>query len=106
MSRISILSAVGLMVGLLTAAGQGPATSAPARPPAPSEEESSAEKLVRQNCSVCHSFRLVESQRLNRANWEWVMDDMVNKYGALWISKDDQARIIDYLVEHYGPEKK
>ncbi len=61
--------------------------------------------LVQQHCSPCHSLRLVTAQRLDRANWEWVMDDMVNKYGARWITEELQKVIIDYLVEHYGPEK-
>ncbi len=122
MRWISILAAVGLTAGLVMPSpvcssmaegatpapetgGQGEATSAPVRPPAASQDKPSVEKLAIQHCSVCHSFQLVESQRLNRANWEWVMDDMVNKYGAVWISKEDQERIIDYLVERYGPEK-
>ena len=61
--------------------------------------------LVRGHCSPCHSMRLVTQQRLDRLNWEWVMEDMVKKYGATWISKALQKEIIDYLVEHYGPDK-
>ena len=122
MRWMSVLSAVGVTAAIVMTspicswtaevatptpenAGQGAATSAPVQPPPPTDEKLSADKLARRNCSVCHSFQLVESQRLNRATWEWVMDDMVNKFGAVWISQDDQARIIDYLVEHYGPEK-
>lgn len=62
-------------------------------------------EVVRGNCSPCHSIRLVTQQRLDRANWEWVMEDMVKKYGATWISKDLQKIIIDYLVKHYGPDQ-
>jgi hypothetical protein len=38
--------------------------------------------VVRGHCSVCHSYDLVEQQRLDRANWDWVMDDMIDKYGT------------------------
>ena len=61
--------------------------------------------VVRGHCSVCHSYRLVEQQRLDRANWEWVMDDMIDKYGATWIDPGLREAIVDYLVEHQGPER-
>ena len=60
---------------------------------------------VRGHCSVCHSYELVEAQRLDRANWEWVMDDMIDKYGATWIDPGLREAIVDYLVEHQGPER-
>jgi hypothetical protein len=47
----------------------------------------------------------VEQQRLDRANWEWVMDDMIDKYGATWIDPVLRERIVDYLVEHHGRER-
>jgi hypothetical protein len=55
-------------------------------------------------CSACHSLELVQSQRLTRPDWEWVMEDMVGKYGGSWITPQEQKQIIDYLVEHYGPD--
>ncbi len=45
------------------------------------------------------------SQRLDRATWEWVVSDMVDKYGASWITEEQQKIIIDYLVENYGPNR-
>jgi hypothetical protein len=72
-----------------------PATASAAEP-LPSD-------VVRGHCSVCHSYRLVEQQRLDRANWDWVMDDMIDKYGATWIDPTLRERIVDYLVEHHGP---
>lgn len=61
--------------------------------------------VVRGHCSVCHSYSLVESQRLDRANWDWVMDDMIDKYGATWIDPILRKRMVDYLVAHHGPER-
>ncbi|MGH7279436.1 MAG: hypothetical protein ACREJG_12225 [Candidatus Rokuibacteriota bacterium] len=60
-------------------------------------------ETVRGHCSVCHSFQLVESQQLDRANWEWVMEDMIVKYGATWIDDRLRDRMVDYLVKHHGP---
>jgi hypothetical protein len=62
-------------------------------------------EVVRGHCSVCHSFRLVEQQRLDRANWDWVMEDMIVKYGATWIDERLREQMVDYLVEHYGPQR-
>lgn len=81
----------------LPARAADPATAS-RRPPLPPE-------TVRGHCSVCHSFELVEQQRLDRANWDWVMEDMIVKYGATWIDEEFRARLVDYLVEHYGPER-
>ena len=32
-------------------------------------------------------------------------EDMVEQFGAGWITPPEQTAIIDYLVAHYGPEK-
>ena len=43
------------------------------------------------------------AQRLDRANWEWVIDDM-KEFGCSKIVEDKyKAKIVDYLVENYGP---
>ena len=82
---------------------------APARaqtvPAAAPKAEGLPVEVVRGHCSVCHSYSLVEQQRLDRANWDWVMDDMIVKYGATWIDPVLRERIVDYLVEHHGPER-
>ena len=33
------------------------------------------------------------------------MEDMVEQFGAGWVTPQEQTAIIAYLVEHYGPEK-
>ena len=72
----------------------------------PSQKEiAQGKKLFEAHCPVCHSLELPRSQHLDRNNWEWVMDDMVNKYGAKWITPAQQKLIIDYLVAKHGPQK-
>lgn len=63
------------------------------------------EELFRAHCSICHSLKLAQSQQLDRANWEWVVDDMVTEFGASWIGPTERTILLDYLVEHYGPGK-
>lgn len=74
-------------------------------PPPPVSADASAKQLFETHCGACHSLDLPRSQRLDRNTWRWVMDDMVNKYGATWITDAQQTRIIEYLVEHYGPDR-
>ncbi len=86
--------------GPITAAAE----AAPQKPPTVPTRES-PQKLFENNCSGCHSLELPMSQRLDRATWEWVVSDMVDTYGASWITEVQQQMIIDYLVENYGPNR-
>ena len=70
------------------------------------EQELTTEELFVAYCSACHSLELVESQRLDRANWEWVMSDMVGEYGGAWITEQEQKILVDYLVDNYGPRPR
>ena len=76
-------------------------------PPKPPELEpgASAKEIFEANCSACHSLDLPTSQRLDRKTWRWVVDDMVNQYGATWLTPEQQETIIDYLAENYGPNR-
>ena len=96
---------MALLFLLLTLpAGRGQATEAQSPPP-PTAADASPEQLFETHCSVCHSLELPRSQRLDRNTWRWVMDDMVNQFGATWINERQQRLIIDYLAEHYGPDR-
>jgi mono/diheme cytochrome c family protein len=86
---------LGLLLPLLAGAEEGGL----------SDRLAEGKKRFEIHCGTCHSLALPKSQRLNRANWEWVIDDMVNQYGAEWLTEEDQALILDYLVHAYGPEK-
>jgi cytochrome c5 len=103
-SRAALLAVLLVVAGPL---GAPRLVGAPARAQETGTAAAMAEPLppevVRGHCSVCHSYALVAQQRLDRANWDWVMEDMIDKYGATWISPRLRARIVDYLVEHHGP---
>ena len=66
----------------------------------------SGKELFEVHCQVCHSLALPEKQRLSRQNWEWVVDDMVNKYGMNWVSPSDQKKIVDHLAANFKPKKR
>lgn len=67
------------------------------------QSQDQGEVLYRGLCGACHSLQLPDSQRLNRANWEWVLDDMVEKFGCP-MTDEQRALILEYLVEHRGPD--
>ncbi|MDA3868877.1 MAG: cytochrome c-552 like protein [Gammaproteobacteria bacterium] len=65
----------------------------------------STKELFETHCSTYHSLELPRSQRLDRKTWRWVVDDMVNEFGATWITEKQQVAIIDYRVKNYGPNR-
>lgn len=106
MKRVTLLAVLSIVAGPF---GAPPLFDAAVHAQAPGaatvKEEALPTAVVQGHCGVCHSYQLVEQQRLNRANWEWVMDDMIDKYGATWIDPPLREQIVDYLVEHHGPEQ-
>lgn len=83
-----------------TAEGSQTAPKAPQAAP-----NASPQQLFQTHCGACHSLDLPRSQRLDRGTWRWVVDDMVNQFGASWITPQQQKSIIDYLAENYGPDR-
>jgi hypothetical protein len=98
----------GLDLGIPVGGGATPAADiSPAQPASPGRDSELApddEALYRQNCQPCHSLDLVEHQRLDRDDWEWVLDDMIEVYGASWIKPKQKSRLLEFLVERFGPE--
>lgn len=62
------------------------------------------QELFEQVCSTCHNLNLPKSQRLDRPTWEWVVGDMVEN-GCKFVDRRVKDRIVDYLVENYGPSR-
>ena len=79
--------------------------------PAPAETDSktglamgSGFEVVRLHCTVCHSARLVTQNRANRAGWRAMIRWMQETQG-LWPLGEQEAVVLDYLAEHYGPQR-
>lgn len=68
-----------------------------------SEELRQGKQLFDGICAACHSLDLPRSQRLTRLDWEWVLEDMVKKYGCP-IDEEQGELILEYLVEFHGPD--
>jgi mono/diheme cytochrome c family protein len=71
-------------------------------PAHPLERLAAGKELFEQHCGICHGLELPASQRLDRAAWEWVVEDMVG-YGMTWLSPAQRELIVHYLAAEHGP---
>ena len=56
-------------------------------------------------CSVCHSERIVAQQGLTRADWEELLEQMVEEHGMSPVEEPDLGRVLGYLTANYGPDR-
>ncbi len=62
-------------------------------------------ELVKANCTVCHSAKLVTQMRGEREDW-LEMIRWMQKTQNLWqFPRQIEAAILDYLVVHYAPKR-
>jgi len=120
----TIVSLAVLLASLFAACGgpvpsQGEPTAAPtatleekesieAPTPTPQEEEpteepasTEGESLLQERCTVCHGLSRVTQVQKTREKWEQTVARMVGKGAQL--NADEQATLIEYLAETYGP---
>ncbi|HSF95475.1 MAG TPA: c-type cytochrome [Thermohalobaculum sp.] len=57
-------------------------------------------------CGACHSLRLVTQQGLDADRWDGLMDWMTEKQGMAELEKAERRRIVAYLAEHFGPNRR
>lgn len=57
-------------------------------------------------CGSCHSIDLVLQQGLSRPVWEEVLVEMVRDQEMVPLQPDIRAKVLDYLEEYYGPDRK
>jgi cytochrome c len=62
------------------------------------------QELVFYACTGCHSLMIIQQQDFSRRVWSEVLDWMVEQQGMAELPPEDEAIILDYLVEHYGYE--
>ena len=60
-------------------------------------------KVVRANCTTCHSGKLIAQNRADREGWRQMIRWMQETQG-LWDLGANETVILDYLTTHYAPE--
>ena len=93
------LVAYGLAVALILSASLLLACGGPAPAAAPSSSEGAS--ILGERCTVCHSLDRVEQKQKTREEWTTTVTRMIGKGAEL--SESEQATVIDYLTETYGP---
>lgn len=62
-------------------------------------------QLVVQNCTTCHSSKLISQNRMNLAGWtstiKWMQETQ-----NLWDLGDNEETILAYLATNYAPTEK
>ena len=56
-------------------------------------------------CTACHSERIVAQQGLTRADWEELLEQMVEENGMTPIEEPDLECVLSYLATRYGPDR-
>ena len=62
--------------------------------------EGKGKEKVTQFCTSCHGHEYFVDQKLNRKEWDDVVDDMQRK--GLDLKKADRDEILDYLLANFG----
>ncbi len=61
--------------------------------------------VVKQNCTSCHSGKLITQNRMDRESWvgtiRWMQE--TQNLGPLY---DNEEKILDYFEKYYPPQKK
>ncbi|MEM9001673.1 MAG: monoheme cytochrome C [Bacteroidota bacterium] len=60
---------------------------------------------VIQNCTQCHSAKLVTQNRMSKEGWEATITWMQETQN-LWDLGANQEKIVSYLAKNYGPQRK
>jgi hypothetical protein len=60
---------------------------------------------VIQNCTQCHSAKLVTQNRMSEEGWEATITWMQETQN-LWDLGGNQEKIVSYLAKNYGPQRK
>lgn len=60
-------------------------------------------ELVRANCTVCHSPKIITQTRLSRDEWRATLRWMQATQGLWSFPAATEKQILDYLSRHYGP---
>ena len=56
-------------------------------------------------CSACHSLKLVVQQGLSRADWEELLDWMVEEQEMEPLEAGDKAKVLGYLAKHFNTDR-
>lgn len=106
--KISHANVALVLAMLIAGTAVAHAASKPAPPPLPaapapgqSPAKASADlALLQEHCAACHTIDTVTAQNKTADEWAETMDRMIDH--GLQISPEDNKKVTDFLVAHYG----
>jgi len=63
-------------------------------------------KVVKQQCSTCHSLNMVIQNKASRQGWLDTIRWMQNTQGMTLLNKSSEEIILNYLAKNYPSNKK
>ena len=84
--------------------GERPATLPAAGSRIPPLPDGDGRAVAQQSCLPCHSADVLRQQRLTERQWSASLTKMKG-WGAE-LREEDQARLLTYLAQHFGPENR
>jgi mono/diheme cytochrome c family protein len=104
--KISYANGALLIASLIagTAVAQGAAKPTKPTPPAAQAAAKLADDtaLLQEHCSSCHTVDQVTARNKTADEWAETMDRMIDH--GMQLSPEDNKRIQEFLVAHYGPK--
>jgi len=58
------------------------------------------------NCTACHSLQQFAQQRMDRNEWDALLDWMVEKNGMHPMEPWARTQVLNYLATHFGPDEQ
>jgi len=112
-SGIGAIAYINFWPQNVTEAGFDPSTMAPLPPPSIVDGldvetgliAGKNYKLVKQNCTYCHSAKLITQNRMDRSGWETTIKWMQETQNLPPLY-DNEEPILDYLSTYYAPKKR
>jgi mono/diheme cytochrome c family protein len=97
---VRALACCALVVAAVACKRSAPAPAPPKPAALSAEARALAQQTIEQNCQMCHSLDLVQSQRLARAAWEKELKKMIG-WGAP-VPPEEVGAAATVLAEQYG----
>ena len=91
------------MLALLSLPALPAAAQGSARPHVELPDEP-VRSAIFENCSACHGIDVYAYNALDRAGWQALIDMQHKQPRGMAVSAANEAILLDYLVENFGPE--
>lgn len=62
-------------------------------------------EVVKQNCTVCHSAKLITQSKMDKVSWRETIRWMQEKQGLWEFDPKTEETILGYLAKHYAPTR-